>query len=68
MEFGLDKCATVNIKRGKCDRINEDMTLLDGTLIKCLENSSSYTYLVVSSAATHNVAEVKEAVSAKYLQ
>ena len=43
MEFGMDKCITVHIKKGKLNDM-EDIEMLDGQRMKQLEKSG-YKYL-----------------------
>lgn len=44
MRFGLDKCATIHIKRGKLTE-SADITLADGSEIRNLGAETSYKYL-----------------------
>lgn len=49
MTFGLDKCATVHVRRGKLAE-NENITLRDGDCIRNLGIESTYRYLGIQQS------------------
>ncbi|KAJ8941212.1 hypothetical protein NQ317_016121 [Molorchus minor] len=55
MEFGLDKCALVHLKRGRMDDYGEDAQLVDGSILHHLDAGETYTYLGVEQRSTHEV-------------
>ena len=66
MEFGLDKCALVHLKRGRCGDYGEDAQLVDGSILHHLNAGESYTYLGVEQRSTQEVSVVKNALRGKY--
>lgn len=64
MEFGIDKCATVNLKRGKM-YASEGIELPDGTKI-CDANNEGYKYLGVLELDQIKHKEMKERVTKEY--
>lgn len=59
MEFGLDKCAILNSKKGKIsDR--HAIKLLDGMQLNCLEAGESYKYLGFQQALNIQTGEMKD--------
>ena len=66
MEFGIEKCAVYNIKRGRGMVDGEDVELVDGTAIRHLQIGESYTYLGVPQNAVHEAAELKRTMMENY--
>ena len=50
----------MNIIRGKVDSVTKDLTLQDGTVVKCLENEDVYKILGVPECELHNVKNLME--------
>ncbi|XP_045460973.1 uncharacterized protein LOC123671267 [Harmonia axyridis] len=65
MELGLDKCAVLNVKRGKITK-GQEMKLWDETRIQYLQPQETYKYLGVQQALDINAAQVKENFKTKY--
>ncbi|XP_044760262.1 uncharacterized protein LOC123317718 [Coccinella septempunctata] len=61
MKFGLDKCATVAVMRGKLER-EENMVLIDGQVIPALGAEERYKYLGVQETYEIRQRENKEEV------
>uniref|UniRef100_A0A6V7LE95 Reverse transcriptase domain-containing protein n=1 Tax=Bracon brevicornis TaxID=1563983 RepID=A0A6V7LE95_9HYME len=66
MEFGLDKCAAVHIKRGRVDVGGEDVQLVDGNVIQHLDIEGSYCYLGLNQRSIVDEVQVKEALRSEY--
>jgi hypothetical protein len=66
MDFGLDKCAVLNIRAGVADDVGDDVTLADGSVIHHLEAGERYKYLGVSERHHHDAVKVKEAMLGVY--
>ena len=66
MEFGLDKCAALTIKRGEKVR-REGITLPDGQVIKDLEEGS-YKYLGILEGADIKNSQMKDKIRGEYLR
>ena len=65
MEFGINKCATVNIKRGR-KVTSEGIQLPNGDLIKNLEDNDAYKYLGILEADTIKSKEMKTNLTTEY--
>ncbi|XP_045477915.1 uncharacterized protein LOC123683061 [Harmonia axyridis] len=61
MIFGLDKCATISVKRGKLER-EENMVLIDGQVLPTLGTEERYKYLGVQETYEIRQRENKEEV------
>jgi len=67
MEFGLQKCAQVAIKRGVIDDRNSDITTLTGDKISSVFLDEPYKYLGVLQTSTIHNTEIKDGVTKEYL-
>ncbi|XP_030760434.1 uncharacterized protein LOC115885612 [Sitophilus oryzae] len=67
MEFGLEKCAVLNVKKGKVDNKGETL-LSDGTTIEHLKEEESYKYLGFKQALNIKTAEMKDYLKARLKQ
>src|SRR5829696_4157364 len=67
MEFGLDKCAKVSMKRGKLS-IGGDLTLYDGLTIQELDPEKGYKYLGILQADLEKKEESKASVLKEYFR
>ena len=65
MEFGLDKCATLEMHRGK-HVASQGIAMPQGASIKALGIEESYKYLGILQAGDIQHADVKKAASAEY--
>ena len=65
MEFGLEKCATLTIHKGKATH-TEGLTLSNNNTIKGLSPEESYKYLGVPQAEDVKHRQVKKQTSAEY--
>lgn len=68
MEFGLDKCATIHLAKGKISEDKEDVQLVDGNAIRHLDDDEAYEYLGIPQRRMQEVRAVKERLTAKYRQ
>ena len=66
MEFGLEKCATLTIHKGKATHA-EGLTLSNNNTIKGLSLEESYKYLGVQQAEDVKHRQVKKQTSAEYM-
>ena len=64
MRFGIQKCATIALKRGKKET-NDGILLPNGEMMKDLENES-YKYLGVLESSEIKTKEVREKVRNEY--
>ena len=67
MESGIDKCATLVLKRGKITKF-DGISLPDGRCIKGLIKGAGYKYLGILQADQIRYTEMKEIVKAEYLR
>ena len=67
MEFGIDKCAILVLKRGKITKF-DGISLPDGRVIKGLIEGAGYKYMVILQADQILCTEIKEKVKAEYLR
>ena len=67
LEFGIDKCATLVLKRGKITKF-DGISLPDGRVMKGLIEGASYKYLGILQADQIRYTEMKEKVKAEYLR
>ena len=65
MEFGTEKCATIEMKKGKVTR-GGDITLLDGVGIQSLKTQEFYKYLGMDEKNGINDRVMKEKVKREY--
>ena len=65
MEFGLEKCASLVMKRGKIVE-SDGITLPDDKMIRNLKEDESYKYLSVQELDDIKTSEMKERVSKEY--
>lgn len=61
MEFGLDKCAVMHVKKGAIQS-EQSVKLMNGTEINCLEPTESYKYLGFQQALGIRTTEMKEQI------
>ena len=66
MEFGIDKCATVVVRRGKLDKENNDLVLSNDAIIKSLDENTSYKYLGMLETENIKNSEMKEQITCGY--
>ena len=66
MEFWIDKCATLVLKRGKITKFN-GISLPDGKVMKGLTEGAGYKYLGIIQAQTRYT-EMKTKVKTEYLR
>ena len=66
MEFGIDKCSTVVLRRGKLDKDNNDLVLSNDEIIKSLDENTSYKYLGMLETENIKNTEMKEQVTSEY--
>ena len=67
MEFGLDKCAVLIMKRGKVER-SDGIEMPDGRTIREVDNESGYKYLGILEADGIKHNKMKEIVSREYIR
>ena len=67
MEFGIDKCATLVLKREKITKFDE-ISLADGRFMKRLIERAGYKYLVILQADQIRYTKMKEKVKAENLR
>ena len=65
MEFGTEKCATIEMKKGKVTR-GGDFALLDGVEIQSLKTQEFYKYLGMNENNEINDRVMKEKVRREY--
>ena len=66
MEFGLDKCAAIHLKRWRCREFSEDAQLAVGSILRHLDAGENYAYLCVQQRHIQNVQQIKESFRGKY--
>lgn len=66
MDLGLEKCAVIHLIRGRATDGVEDMTLLDGCVVRHLLEEQSYTYLGVHQRGMHQTKQLKGEISKRY--
>ena len=66
MEFGIDKCATVVLRREKFNKNNNDLVLSNDEIIKSLDENTSYKYLGMLETENIKNTEMKEQVTSEY--
>ena len=66
MEFGLQKCAILVMKRGKMEEGTDDMIMPDGGEIKAMNEDSEYRYLGVLESDRVKNEKVKTMVCDEY--
>ena len=67
MEYGIDKCATSVLKRGKITKF-DGISLPDGRVMKRLIEEAGYKYLGIIQADQIRYTEMKEKVKTEYLR
>ena len=65
MQFGISKCAMLEMKRGKAVQ-SEGIELPSGETIKSLENEKGYKYLGVLQFDSVKSKEMKNVITKKY--
>ena len=65
MSFGEDKCAYVNIKKGKRHSLGKDI-ILNGVKIRELQDEETYKYLGLHESITSNVDMNKSSITKEY--
>ena len=65
MEFGIDKCVTLVLKRGKIKKF-DGISLPNGRYMKGLIKGAGYKYLGILQADQIRYMEMKEMVQAEY--
>ena len=65
MEFGLDKCATISLKRGKLAR-GEEVEMPEGDMIHGIEENEEYKYLGILEADDIKHDKMKEKIFREY--
>ena len=68
MEFGLDKCATLRLEKGRHGNNPENEQLVDGAILRHLEIGETYRYLGIDQHSTQDANGVKMALRSKYRQ
>lgn len=69
MKFGLDKCKTIHLKRGKQQRTQgSGHILLSGEIMEELEPNQEYKYLGIKESGKINHGELKKTVSEEYVR
>ena len=67
MEFGIEKCALLNMKSGKL-HMTDGMELLNQDKISTLGQNETYKYLGIMEAYTIKQVEMKEKIQKEYLR
>ena len=67
MEFGIEKCATFVMKRGK-RRMTDGMELPNPDRIRTLEENETYKYLGILEADTIKQVQMKDMIRKEYLR
>ena len=67
MEFGIDKCGTLVLMRGKITKL-DGISLPDGKVMKGLVEGAGYKYLGIIQADQTRYTEMKEKVKTEYLR
>ena len=67
MEFGMEKCAKVSMKRGKL-KTSGDLLLSDGERIKEVDDGKGYKYLGILQSDTIKKTEAKDVVEREYFR
>ena len=67
MEFGIDICATLVLKRGKITKFDR-ISLPDGRVMKALIEGAGYKYLGTLQADQIQYTQMKEKVKTEYLR
>ena len=65
LEWNVKKTKVLNIRKGKVDSVTKDLTLQDGTVVKCLENEDVYKFLGVPESELHDVKNLVENLNSK---
>ena len=65
LEWNVKKTKVLNIRKGKVDSVTKDLTLQDGTVVKCLENEDVYRFLGVPESELHDVKNLVENLKSK---
>lgn len=66
MEFGLEKCAVVHLKRGKLAESDSELELVDGSAIRHLSHDEDYEYLGIPQREINKAHDFKEKVKQRY--
>ena len=67
MEFGIEKCATLVMEKGKIVK-SVGIKLPDGKVIKSLQEGESYKYLVILEEEKFSEEKMKLNVSKEYIE
>lgn len=65
MQMGVDKCATLEVKRGKIQETEEKTILMNAVAIPGLDLHQTYKYLGIRQALDIRMAEMKESFKSK---
>lgn len=68
MSFGVDKCATLEVRRGKIQNTSLGTTLMNQTTISSLNEHESYKYLGIKQALDIKTSEMKKIYREKLLK
>lgn len=68
MSFGVEKCATLEVRRGKIQNPNLGTTLMNQTTIPSLNIDDSYKYLGIKQALDIEISEMKRLYEEKLLK
>lgn len=67
MQFGLQKCATTHLKKGRPSENQEEIELVDGTAITQLAHDQTYTYLGIPQKQMNELPKIKQQLTKQYL-
>src|SRR6266550_4391650 len=69
MQFGLDKCKTIHLRRGKPQRTQgKGHILLSGEIMEELKPNQEYKYLGIEESGTINHKELKKTLTEEYVR
>lgn len=60
MQMGVDKCAMLDVRRGKIQNTEDGVTLMNATNIPALNANDSYKYLGINQALEIKISEMKK--------
>lgn len=67
MEMGVEKCAVLDVKRGRIQEASQGATLMNNITIPVLSEDTAYKYLGIKQALEIKTPEMKEASKAKLM-